>query len=599
MPARRAFSLFCLLLLASFAKAGEKPWIEVRSPHFRVLTDGSQGDARHVAREFEQMRSVFADRYPQFRLEGGAPLLVFAARDEQAAKSLEPAVWKSKGAKPAGIFHHAWEREYVMVRLDQWNEGAHEVVYHEYTHTIFGLNLHYIPVWLNEGLANFYGYSRFEGNKIYIGAPPSSRRMPRQPLIPVETLISVNQTSPYYHDEDKIFEFYAESWALVHFMMFGPGMDGGKRLNHFAALLQQGTEQKKAFQEAFGTFKEIDQALSSYLERFTFSAGLISSPAQIDDKTFNVRTLTLAETEAELSAFHLWTRDRAGARTLASQALKDDPKIGLAHEVMGFANFSDGKDADAASEFSQAVTADPALFLSRFAQTMLSPIANSNLPADEDALHQSLSQVLDQNQQFAPAYVQLAKLALRRNDPQTALGLSRRAEQLEPTRSGYHTMSGQILLRLGRGSEAAAFARFVADRWFGSDHDEAVELWNAIPAAQRGDGTLLPQNPFGEAKTIEGRVVSVHCPSNEQDWSFVLNHDGKNLTFHRKGGSVTGFTDTIWYGEDHFNVCHHLEGMRAIVHYRDPADSTYAGDLFYVEIRDDLPTPAKAETPTH
>ena len=47
-------------------------------------------------------------------------------------------------------------------------------------------------------------------------------------LIPIETLISVDQKSPYYHDEDKVGLFYAEAWALTHFLIFGPGMETGK-----------------------------------------------------------------------------------------------------------------------------------------------------------------------------------------------------------------------------------------------------------------------------------------------------------------------------------------------------------------------------------
>jgi hypothetical protein len=123
----RAILVVSLLSLFSIpARANQKPWIEVRSPHFRVLTNGSQNDARHVAKEFEQMRYVFADRHPDFRLEGGAPLLVFAALDEPTAKSLEPAMWKAKGAKPAGIFHHGWEKEYALIRLDA-GEGRNKL----------------------------------------------------------------------------------------------------------------------------------------------------------------------------------------------------------------------------------------------------------------------------------------------------------------------------------------------------------------------------------------------------------------------------------------------------------------------------------------
>jgi len=106
--------------------------------------------------------------------------------------------------------------------MEAWRQGAIEIVYHEYTHSIMHLNLHWLPVWLDEGLANFYGYTRFQKDKIYIGAPPPPHELPHGPYIPIETLIGVDQNSPYYHSEDKVHQFYGESWGLVHFLMFGP-----------------------------------------------------------------------------------------------------------------------------------------------------------------------------------------------------------------------------------------------------------------------------------------------------------------------------------------------------------------------------------------
>ena len=65
------FSVRLLALLATFLPAvlsfreafAEQTWTEVRSPHFRVITNGSSRDGRAVANEFEQMRYVFALRF--------------------------------------------------------------------------------------------------------------------------------------------------------------------------------------------------------------------------------------------------------------------------------------------------------------------------------------------------------------------------------------------------------------------------------------------------------------------------------------------------------------------------------------------------------
>jgi hypothetical protein len=72
-PFRIPVLLLLLLFLVPATFSGETPWTEARSSHFRVLTNGSNGDARKVLREFEQLRWVFATRFPGSRLESGAP----------------------------------------------------------------------------------------------------------------------------------------------------------------------------------------------------------------------------------------------------------------------------------------------------------------------------------------------------------------------------------------------------------------------------------------------------------------------------------------------------------------------------------------------
>jgi tetratricopeptide (TPR) repeat protein len=576
------------------AAAAEKPWLEVRSPHFRVLTDASANDARKVAYEFEQMRAVFAGLFPNFRLESGAPLVIFAARDEDTAKSLAPFLWKMKGAKPAGYFQQSWEKKYALVRLDTWGTGAHQVVFHEYTHSILHINAHWLPTWMDEGMAEFYAYTRFEGNKTFVGAPTDRfRSLQTRTLIPIETLIAVNQRSPYYHDEDKVQLFYAESWALIHFMTFGPGMEGAKKLNVFFAKLQQREEQKKAFVEVFGSFAEMDKALDLYVHKFQLTAGVMKTLATEGEKAYPARTLSMAETQAEIGGYHLWTHDHANALNYVDDALRNDPKLGLAHEEKGFLDFSDGKDEESVNEFTQAIAADGTLYLSLFAQTMLAPMATSDAPADQEAFKKALNAVIAVNPQYAPAYVQLARLAVRQKDLNVALGYSRKAEELEPFRAGYHLQSGQILLRMERGADAAKFAKFVADHWFGPDHDEAWELWDQVPEALRPASEPITETPPADTQRVEGRLKSLEC-GKEDSGALNLEHAGQTLTFHRKGGYLVGFSDSLWYGEDHFSVCHHLAGLRTIVYFRPGANATYAGDIAEIEIRDDLPAPAAA-----
>lgn len=223
-------------------------------------------------------------------------------------------------------------------------------------------------------MADFYGFSRFESKRIVVAAPPERYRIVAgQALIPIDVLVSVDGRPPYYHDEYKVYRFYGESQGLVHFLMNDPGMGRGKKLNEYSALLQQGVESKKAFQQVFGDFKAMESQLSDYLSRFTFQVGVMANPPKLDDKSFLARTLTMAETNAELAGFHPWTHDNESARHFAEEALKEDPKLGFAHEVMGFVEFGEGKDEEALNEFTQAASLDPNLHLSLFAKAMMSP----------------------------------------------------------------------------------------------------------------------------------------------------------------------------------------------------------------------------------
>jgi len=79
--------------------------------------------------------------------------------------------------------------------------------------------------------------------------------------------------------------------------------------------------------------------------------------------------------------------------------------------------------------------------------------------------------------------------------------------------------------------------------------------------------------------------------------TIVIEHDGRSLSFIGRERWRTGFSDTLWYGEDHFSLCHHLVEAQAVIGYTSSADKSYTGDIAQVEIRDDFPTPAAIAGP--
>jgi hypothetical protein len=308
-------------------------------------------------------------------------------------------------------------------------------------------------------------------------------------------------------------------------------------------------------------------------------------PPQLSDKSFTVRKLSSGETEAEMAAWYIRYHDWDRMRESTKAALKDDPSLSLAHEDMGFLEFNEGKDADALKEFTQATELDGKNYVALFAKIMASPLAKSIDPQDQQLMYGKLNEVIGLKPDFAPAYIELAKLKLAQGELAVALGLSRKAVQLEPLRSGYRLMTGEILLRMGRPSEAAAVAAYVASRSYGSDRDEALELWNRIPEADRQVEPPRPADVNDVGQLAEGPVASVSC--NGMDFAITLDVGGRPETFKSKGFPVS-FQDTLWVGQDHFSPCFHVQGLRAVVRYKPVHDSSYAGDLTHAAFRDDL-----------
>jgi hypothetical protein len=58
-------------------------------------------------------------------------------------------------------------------------------------------------------------------------------------------------------------------------------------------------------QDTYQAIALYEQAAGGYLPRFTFMAAVLPNPTQLDEKSFISRTLTIAETKAELAGFHL------------------------------------------------------------------------------------------------------------------------------------------------------------------------------------------------------------------------------------------------------------------------------------------------------
>jgi len=96
-------------------------------------------------------------------------------------------------------------------------------------------------LWLNEGLAEFYENTDIHDKDVALGEPSQENILwlRENRLLPLATLFTVDSTSPYYHEEKKGSIFYAESWALTHYLQVKDFQAKTHRLTDYTGLLEQ------------------------------------------------------------------------------------------------------------------------------------------------------------------------------------------------------------------------------------------------------------------------------------------------------------------------------------------------------------------------
>lgn len=475
LVSRRSIALVIALAALAFlpgpaaGHAADKPalWVEVRTPHLTVYSDGGAKTARRIATRFEQIRNVFLQTLSHIRVDPGQPIIILAARNEKSLAALLPKLYAKKGGvRPTGLFNAGPDRNYIVLRADASGDFAYHTLYHEYTHLVTHLNARYLPAWLEEGYAEFFGNTRITGRNVSLGwAPQGEIEFLRQSrLLPLAQLFRVDHHSPYYNEAAKANVFYAESWALVHMLLLDPAYAKSNRLSAYGAAVNAGADPVEAGRRAFGDLAKLQRRLESYvrLER-GYPHAELRSPIDRIQKSFAVRTLSQPETDTLLGNFFV-ARDRpAIARPLLERALRAAPDSAAANEGLGSLELRVGDRQAATRYFARAVQLHSPSFLAYYyrAITLLDTAPPGSSPSAE--AEQTLRKAVALNPRFSPAYAALAEdYARQPGKLDQALQAARKAVSLSP--SDWRAQLALALVLAGREQfdQARTIARRVA-----------------------------------------------------------------------------------------------------------------------------------------
>ena len=612
---RRAF-VFALLLAGPAALTRDKneSWTQITSPHFVVVTNSSEKQGRRIADQFERMRSLFQALFPKAQMDAtGAPIIVLAMNDDKDFRLLEPQEYLAKGSlKLGGLFLEAADKNYVLMRIDAEGEHPYSVIYHEYTHFLLRRSAEWMPLWMNEGLAEFYQNTDIHEKDASLGQPSVGDILVlrQNRLLPLPTLLTVDHKSPYYHEENKGSIFYAESWALTHYIETGDAQQKTHRLLDYSNLLTQKVDPVTAAAQAFGDLKKLQSELENYVAHASFRYFKMTTATEVDDSAFKAQPLPPTQADALRADFLAYNSRDAEAQALLDHVLQEDPRNVQAHETKGFLEFRGGHVQEAKKWYEQAVQLDSQSFLAHYYFAVMTMTGEPG--ADQQRVEGSLRTAIRLNPSFDPAFDRLAVLlAMQHKNLEEARMIELNAIALEPSIVGYRINMANIMMMLNNPKSAlqvlqaaAKVAKTEADLQAVENARTNVLLYTEQPAmAQQknnseSDGTVtaqattldvsvprLKRREFvakGPHRFLVGVLKSVHCENPALD--LTVSAEDKQLAIHGDNYYKIPFSTLGFPPSGDLNPCRDLENRPAKVEYVESADPSAPAQLLSVEL---------------
>lgn len=449
-------------------------WLEVQSDHFVVISNARPKDARKVAIHLEQIRQVLATEMPALGRTEGPPLLVFAAANERTMGRFFPIRWDRRGAsRPAGVFSDRVIDQFIVLRADLVGGESFGLVYHEYFHFLANEAGFDLPTWLSEGMADFWGGGVRLTSKVAEVARPLPyrlRSLKDGSLIPLDVLMTVDRSSPYYRDRYRVADFYAQSWALTHMILLGD--ETGELKQQMTQYLMLPAETRRTVEgarQAFGDLEKLERRLRSYSRSLLMSYFKLPLPPEPDPASLRIRDLSEGEAAAHI-ARHLYSGQRESDRDeLLELAQRDAPSLPVTHEALGIHRMLTNDLAGSLEAFDGAAKSPKPSALAHYGRAAMGfTLARRDGAVDDavlKALESQLVASLQVDRGFAPSAARLADVYRRLDGarPDRALAAIRRAIEIEPDQTDYRLFEARVLREAGQDEEALEIVRREAE----------------------------------------------------------------------------------------------------------------------------------------
>jgi hypothetical protein len=266
-PASRAvrwviMGLIVLVGSAGAARAGDDPVLrEYPSKCYTLHTDLPEPEAREALVRVNRVAEEYLGRTAAFSaggVKGPMPFYLYKdVKDYLAAGGIEGSGGVFDGKRLMAV---TLRRPDGVISLSTWHIVQHEG-FHQFVRAAIGEGRDVVPIWADEGLAEYFGEGLFTGDGFEAGLIPQTRLIRLQGMLlakdaaPLKRFMTM--TREQWNDPIDM-RNYDQAWSLVHFFAHA---EGGRWRPAFEAYMRDvgaGGDATKAYEKLLAAIRDLE-----------------------------------------------------------------------------------------------------------------------------------------------------------------------------------------------------------------------------------------------------------------------------------------------------------------------------------------------------
>jgi tetratricopeptide (TPR) repeat protein len=469
-------------------------WIEVRSAHFRVVTNAGDGTGRHIAWQFEQIRTAAEKQWTFAKTQLDRPVVIIGAKDELTWRQFRPEEYEKKDqihysayAWSAPDAHYLLLREAGREPVVTEGENPYRTAYWAYGSIAMNSGLNWrLPYWFQRGLAAVLSNTIIGKNDMQTGRPiPAYVRKMIEGRFPLARILAATRDSPEVRNSVDLARFDAQAWGVVQCILFGTqGPEAAARSSALVGLLLSGTPSDAAVTQVYGSVTALENAYWQQAAQGRFFYLTTKVDASQQEASYTSRPLKPEEVPAVRGAWLASNSRAVEARSAIAEIRKLNPDSPLSYEIEGRLLESENAPGEAAAAFAKAADLGSENFYAHYQAGRSTITAPSPGPEAAARARAYLEKAIALNPTYGVAHNYLANALAQAGQFEAAIEPARQAAALGPGVLNNHVLLARLLVRSKHRDEAMQEAK-VAEKLAQTDAERRL-VQNLMDEIQRG-----------------------------------------------------------------------------------------------------------------